>query len=52
MMRPETFKMLLVITLYRGWAIRQWDVVAAYLQAELHHDVYVSDVNEKGETEY
>ena len=52
MMRPETFKMLLVIALYKRWVIRQWDVVAAYLQALLHHDVYVSDVNKDGETEY
>jgi len=52
MMRPETFKMLLVIALFRGWEIRQWDVVAAYLQALLHHDVYVSDINEDGEIEY
>ena len=28
------------------------DVVAAYLQAELHHDIYVSDVNEEEVTEY
>jgi len=52
MMRPETFKMLLVIALYRKWTIRQLDVVAAYLQAPLHHEVYISDVNENGETEY
>lgn len=52
MMRPETFKILLVIALHRGWAIRQWDVVAAYLQTTLHHDVYISDINEEGETEY
>jgi len=52
MMRPETFKMLLVVALFRGWEVRQWDVVAAYLQALLHHDVYVSDINEDGEIEY
>jgi len=52
MIRPETLKILLVIALNRGWKIRQWDVVAAYLQAELHHDVYVSDVNEDGEIDY
>jgi len=27
-------------------------VVAAYLQALLHHNVYISDINENGETEY
>jgi len=52
MMRPETFKMLLVIALHRNWTIRQLDVVAAYLQAPLHHEVYVSNINENGETEY
>jgi len=52
MMRPETLKILLVIALHRDWAIRQWDVVAAYLQALLKHDIYITDVNEQGETEY
>jgi len=42
----------LVIALYRNWAIRQWDVVAAYLQALLKHDIYITDINEDGETEY
>ena len=28
------------------------DVVAAYLQALLKHDVYITDINEDGETEY
>ena len=52
MMRPETLKILLVIALHRYWAIRQWDVVAAYLQTLLQHDVYITDINEDGETEY
>ena len=52
MMRPETFKILLVIAFHRDWAIRQWDVVVAYLQALLKHDVYVTDINEDGEVEY
>jgi len=52
MMRPETLKILLVIAQHRDWAIRQWDVVAAYLQALLQHDVYITDINEDGETEY
>ena len=52
MMRPETFKALLVIAMYRNWDIRQWDVVAAYLQALLKHDIYISHVNEDGEIEY
>jgi len=52
MMRPETLKILLVIALYQDWAIQQWDVVAAYLQALLKHDIYVTDINEQGETEF
>ena len=52
MMRPETFKISLIIALHNNWAIRQWDVVAVYLQAYLHHDVYISNINEQGQTEY
>ena len=52
MMRTETFKILLVIALYQEWAIWQWNVVAVYLQALLKHDIYITDINEKGETEY
>jgi len=52
MIRPETLKILLVLAMQKDWSIRQWDVVAAYLQALLHHDVYISDVNENGETEF
>ena len=52
MMRAETFKILIVLALHHDWDIRQWDVVAAYLQADLKHQIYVSDINEKGEVEY
>ena len=52
MMRTETFKILLVIVFYLNWAIRQWDLVAAYLQALLKHNIYISDINEDEETEY
>jgi len=48
MIRPETLKILLVIALHRKWTIRQWDVVAAYLQALLRHDIYITDINEDG----
>jgi hypothetical protein len=53
-MRPETWRMFLVVAMYRDWDIRQWDVVAAYLQADLDpkHKVYIEDTNEKGEVEY
>jgi hypothetical protein len=51
MMRPETWRMLLVVTMYHDWDIRQWDVVAAYLQADLDpkHKAYIENTNEKGE---
>ena len=52
MMRSETLKILFVIALHQSWILKQWDVVAAYLQAELHHDVYISDINKEGQVEY
>ena len=52
MMRPETFKLLIILALYFDWHIRQWDDIAAYLQADLNHDIYVIDINKEGETEY
>ena len=51
MMRPGTWRIPLV-ALCQGLDIRQWNVVAAYLQDKLNHDVYVLDINEDGETEY
>ena len=52
MSRSETWRILLVLAVQNNWAIRQWDVKAAYLQAPLTHEVYVQDTNEKGETAY
>ena len=52
MSRSETWRILLVLAVQNKWAIRQWDVKAAYLQASLTHEVYVQDINENGETEY
>ena len=51
-MRPETFKITLVIVLHRDWAIPQWDMVVAHLQTLLKHDAYITDINEEGEVEY
>jgi hypothetical protein len=46
-MRSESPRILLIIALAKGWKIRQWVVVAAYLQATLKHDnIYVTDINE------
>ena len=38
--------------LYYRWEICQWDVVAAYLQADLQHPVYIADTTKAGETKY
>jgi hypothetical protein len=49
-MRSESLRILLIIALAKGWKIRKWDVVVAYLQATLKHDnIYVTDINEVGE---
>ena len=50
MIRLETLKILLIIALHREWEMKQWDVVVAYLQAQLHNDIYISDINEEGQT--
>ena len=52
MARPETWRILLTLMVQRKWKIQQWDVVAAYLQADLRHEVYVEDTTEEGEKEY
>jgi hypothetical protein len=46
--------MVLVVDIYRDWDIKQWDVVAAYLQAGLdpNQTEYTEDTNEKGNIEY
>jgi hypothetical protein len=45
MARLETWRIMLTVAPSKGWKIRQWDVVAAYLQARLEHIVYVTDLN-------
>ena len=54
MSRSETWRILLTLAIQKTpqMAIRQWDVKAAYLQAPLQHEVYVQDINEKGEIKY
>ena len=52
MSRSETWRISLVLAVQNNWAIRQWDVKGAYLQAPPTHEVYVQDINEKGQTEY
>ena len=55
MARSELWRILLTIAINTpGWTVRQWDVKAAYLQANLDpaHQIYVKDVNESRQTEY
>ena len=54
MARSESWRVLLTLAINHGWTVRQWDVKAAYLQADLdpEHQIYVKDLTESGETEY
>ena len=53
MARSESWRVLLAIAVNTPeWTVMQWDVKAAYLQANLEHEIYVKDLTETGETEY
>ena len=52
MARSETWRIFLTLAIQHNWHIRQWDVVAAYPNAPLTHEVYVQDTNELGQKEY
>ena len=52
MARSESWRVLLTLAINHGWEVLQWDVKAAYLQADLDHEIYVKDLTESGETEY
>jgi hypothetical protein len=52
MARMETWRILMTIALSLGLSIHQWDVVGAYLTADLKHDIYIEDKDEKGNTQY
>lgn len=41
--RPETWRTLIVLALRDSWHIIQMDVVAAFLNADLKHEMYVKD---------
>ena len=41
MARSETWRILLTLAIQHKWHVKQWDVVAAYLNAPLTHEVYV-----------
>ena len=46
MARSEKWRILLTLAVHHKWEVRQWDVVAAYLNAPLTHEVYVKDGEE------
>ena len=46
MARSETWRILLTLAVKYEWHVRQWDVVAAYLNAPLTHEVHVKDGEE------
>ena len=55
MARWESWQILLVLALNTpGWKVLQWDVKAAYLQADLDpkHEIYVKDLKEDCTYEY
>ena len=55
MAQSESWRVLLAIAVNTpNWTVMQWDVKAAYLQADLdpEHEIYVKDLTEDGETEY
>ena len=52
MARSESWRILLTLAINHGWSVAQWDVIAAYLQADLQHEIYVKDLTETGQLEY
>ena len=46
MARSETWWILLTLAIQNKWYVRQWDVVAAYLNPPLTYEVYVKDWEE------
>jgi hypothetical protein len=48
----KTYAQMAKLETSKGWKIRQWDVVAAYLQAKLEYTIYITDLNEEGKIEY
>ncbi|MBC8079188.1 MAG: DDE-type integrase/transposase/recombinase, partial [Gorillibacterium sp.] len=52
MARLETWRVMFVAMMAKGWRFRQWDVVGAYLQADLRHNIYVTDIDEHGNIEF
>jgi hypothetical protein len=41
--RPESWRTLLAIAIQNQWDIDQLDIVAAYLNSILHHEIYIKD---------
>ena len=51
MARSETWRIHLTLAIQYDWHVQQWDVVAAYLNAPLTHEVYIQDTNKQGQKE-
>jgi hypothetical protein len=41
--RPESWRTFLAIAIQNQWDIEQLDIVAAYLNSILHHEIYIKD---------
>jgi hypothetical protein len=41
--RPESWRTLLAIAIQNQWDIEQLDIVAAYLNSILYHEIYIKD---------
>ena len=54
MVRSESWRVLLTLAVNYGWTVLQWDVKAAYLQANLdpEHQIYVKGLKEDNTIEY
>ena len=54
MARSESWRVLLTLAVNHRWTVLQWDVKAAYLQADLDpkHEIYVKDLKEDNTVEY
>jgi hypothetical protein len=51
MARLKTWQVMPIVALSKGWKIHRWDV-AAYLQAQPRHTVYIIDLNEEEKVEH
>jgi hypothetical protein len=45
----DSWRILLIIAIQNQWDIEQLDIVAAYLNSILHHEIYIKDPKVTGE---